>query len=269
MMQDRTRIDILFSCLGEEKKDFEPFVQDHALLFVLNGKMVINDGNETTEFNTGEIGFISKNQLVKTQKIPQDNKPFMSISILLPKDTLYNYSKEHNITTKGNFTGKPNFVLTSDPFLKGFYNSMIPYFEDHNALTDNLAIIKTMEVIELLLRKTSMQNILFNFDDDFKIDIEAYMNKNFMHNIPLEHFAKLTGRSLSTFKRDFQETFKETPNKWLIKKRLDLAHFLISKQNHKPTDVYYEVGFVNFSHFSRSFKSEFGVNPSEIKNHHN
>jgi len=113
-----------------------------------------------------------------------------------------------------------------------------------------------------------MQNILFNFDEDFKIDLEAYMNKNYMHNIPLEKFATLTGRSISTFKRDFQTIFNDTPNKWLIKKRLDLAHFLISKKHQKPTDVYFDVGFVNFSHFSRIFKSEFGVNPSALQKNH-
>lgn len=264
MIEDRTRINILFSCTSQEKKDFEPFVQDHALSFILNGEMIINDGTESIAYNKGDIGFVSKNQLVKTQKIPKDNNPFMGISILFPKETLYNYSKEHNISPKGNYTGKPNFVFQYDPFLKGFFDSMIPYFENPDALTNNLATVKTIEAIELLLKNTSMQNLLFNFENDFKIDLEAYMNKNYMHNIPLEQFAKLTGRSISTFKRDFQAIFNETPNKWLIKKRLDLAHFLISKQHKKPNEIYYEVGFVNFSHFSRSFKSEFGINPSEI-----
>lgn len=268
MIEDRTRINILFSCTSQEKKDFEPFVQDHALSFILNGKMIINDGTKSIEYNKGDIGFVSKNQLVKTQKIPQDNKPFMGISILLPKETLYNYSKEHQIYTIGNYTGDPNFVLQFDPFLKGYFDSMIPYFEDSNALTENLATVKTTELIELLLKNTSMRNLLFNFEDDFKIDLEAYMNKNYMHNIPLEQFAKLTGRSISTFKRDFQEIFKETPNKWIIKKRLELAHYLISRHNKKPIEVYYDVGFVNFSHFSRSFKSEFGANPSEIEKTH-
>jgi AraC-like DNA-binding protein len=159
-------------------------------------------------------------------------------------------------------------VFPHDSFLKGYFDSLIPYFENPDALTDKLATIKTIEVIELLLKKTSMQNILFNFDEDFKIDLEAYMNKNYMHNIPLEKFATLTGRSISTFKRDFQAIFNETPNKWLIKKRLDLAHFLISKKHQKPADVYFDVGFVNFSHFSRTFKSEFGVNPSAIEKNH-
>ena len=268
MLQDRTKANILFSCTGQARKDFEPFVEDHALLFILNGEMIINDGFSVTNFTKGELGFISKNQLLKTQKIPQDNKPFMGISILLPKEILFNYSKEHNIIPKGNYTGKPSFLLPHDSFLKSYFDSLIPYFENPDALTKKLATIKTIEAIELLLTKTSMQNILFNFDEDFKIDLEAYMNKNYMHNIPLEQFAKLTGRSISTFKRDFQSIFNETPNKWLIKKRLDLAHFLISKKHQKPTDVYFDVGFVNFSHFSRTFKSEFGVNPSAIEKNH-
>jgi len=58
MLQDRTQINILFSCSGEPKKDFEPFVKDFALSFILTGKMIINNGTETTEYNTGDIGFI-------------------------------------------------------------------------------------------------------------------------------------------------------------------------------------------------------------------
>ncbi len=265
MLKDRTQINILFSCTGEAKRDFEPFVQDHAVIFVLKGKMIINDGSETLEFNTGDIGFISKNQLLKTQKFPQDNKPFYSISIFLPKETLYTYSKEHSLIPKGQFIGKPNFIFQKDTFLEGFFASITPYFENPSMLTENLATIKTNELIELLLRKTQMQNILFNFEDDFKIDIEAYMNKNFAHNISLEQFAKLTGRSLSTFKRDFQLIFKETPSKWLIRKRLDLAYFLIATQNKKPVEVYYDVGFETFAHFSRTFKTNFGINPSQIQ----
>lgn len=264
MQQVRTRNNILFSCIGQEKKDFQPFVEDHAITFVLNGTLIIYDGNDAVEYNEGEIGLISKNQLVKTQKRPKENKPFLSISVILPKEILYQYAKEYSIQPKGVYVGKPNFVFAHDLYLKSYFDSMNPYFENPQALTDKLAKLKTLELIELLLRDDRMQNILFNFQEDFKLDLEAYMNKNYMHNIPLKQFAKLTGRSLSTFKRDFLTIFNTTPNKWLIKKRLALAHYLISNKDQKPSDIYFDVGFVNFSHFSRSFKSEFGKNPSEI-----
>ena len=90
------------------------------------------------------------------------------------------------------------------------------------------------------------------------------MNKHFTYNIPLQQFAKLTGRSLSTFKRDFTKIFKAPPEKWLKKQRLQQAHFLIAQKKQRPSDVYWEVGFENLSHFSESFKEQFGYSPGGL-----
>jgi AraC-like DNA-binding protein len=120
----------------------------------------------------------------------------------------------------------------------------------------------------LLLRNPVLKNFLFDFSEPHKIDLEAYMNQHFSYNIPLAQFAKLTGRSLSTFKRDFVKIFNSTPQKWLQKRKLEMAHFLISQKNRKPADVYLEVGFENLSHFSTAFKKEFGVNASAFVTQH-
>lgn len=260
----KPQVNVLLSCIEGEKKDYDPFVIDHAIIYVLNGALIFSDGAEVTELKSGDIGFISKNQLLKTKKKSGGNRPFMSVTIFLTRDTLSQYGKEHTVLPKGYYTGKPTFVLNADIFLNSYFNSMIPYFENPEMLSENLTKLKTNEVIELLRREVSMENILFNFEENYKIDLPAFMNKNYMHNVPLEQFAKLTGRSLSTFKRDFVERLKETPSKWLIKKRLQLAHFLISNNQKSPTEVYFDTGFVNYAHFSKSFKSEFGINPSEL-----
>jgi AraC family transcriptional regulator, exoenzyme S synthesis regulatory protein ExsA len=72
------------------------------------------------------------------------------------------------------------------------------------------------------------------------------------------------GKSLATFKRDFQKIFLKPPQKWLMAKRLLEAHFLIAPRNQKPSDEYIEVGFENLSHFSSSFKQMVGYNPSSL-----
>jgi AraC-like DNA-binding protein len=46
-----------------------------------------------------------------------------------------------------------------------------------------------------------------------------------MFNMSLEKLGYLTGRSLSTFNRDFKKLFNTTPQKWLTDKRLELAHY--------------------------------------------
>ncbi|MFC3559616.1 AraC family transcriptional regulator [Pedobacter jamesrossensis] len=60
------------------------------------------------------------------------------------------------------------------------------------------------------------------------------MNKNFKFNVSVQRLAYMTGRSLSAFKRAFKKTFNETPNRWLVKKRLQEAYFSIEKkkENH-------------------------------------
>jgi AraC-like DNA-binding protein len=263
MLENRVRKNIMFSCIGQEKADYDPFIPEHAISFIINGTMEITNSDKKLISQVGNVVFISKNQLLKIKKIP-NQKPFTALSIILLKETLFTYAKEFNVEPKGVYVGDPNFILQPNYFLDGFLSSMWPYFDNPEALTDNLARFKTMELIEILIQDTRMQNILFRFADDFKLDLEAYMNQHFMHNISLEQFATLTGRSLSSFKRDFQETFGTTPNKWLIKKRLDLAYHLISNKSKKPSDAYIDTGFVNFSHFSKSFKTEFGVSPSEV-----
>jgi len=92
----------------------------------------------------------------------------------------------------------------------------------------------------------------------------SYMEKNFMYNLPLEKFGYLTGRSLTTFKRDFKKAFNTTPQRWLTQKRLELAHYQFAEKKMKPIDVCYEVGFENLSHFSFAFKKHFGYAPSEL-----
>ena len=100
--------------------------------------------------------------------------------------------------------------------------------------------------------------------EPYKIDLEKYMNTNFIFNVPIKEFARLTGRSISTFKRDFKTIYDTTPEKWLKERRLDEAKFLIAEKKQKPSEVYYNVGFENFAHFSTAFKERFGHNASKI-----
>jgi AraC-like DNA-binding protein len=90
------------------------------------------------------------------------------------------------------------------------------------------------------------------------------MNKNYQFNVELKRFAYLTGRSLATFKRDFEKTFHTTPGKWLQQRRLQQAHYLIKQKRQAPSEVYLELGFEDLSHFSFAFKKAFGVAPSKV-----
>ena len=63
---------------------------------------------------------------------------------------------------------------------------------------------KLEEAIHILLeQEDSLEQCLFDFADPGKTDLREFMLRNYMFNIPINKFAELTGRSLSTFQRDF------------------------------------------------------------------
>ena len=104
---------------------------------------------------------------------------------------------------------------------------------------------------------------LFDFVTPWKIDIIDYLNENYMCDLSMEEIASYTGRSLATFKRDFAKISNLTPQKWIIRRRLEAAHELIRKGRKKVSEVCFDVGFKNLSHFSKIYKETYGVAPTK------
>ena len=125
--------------------------------------------------------------------------------------------------------------------------------------------MKREELLIILLQaQPELAGLFFDYGIPQKISIEGFMNRNYKFNVGIERFAFMTGRSLSAFKRDFKEIFNETPNRWLVQKRLQEACFLIEKENKKPSEIYLDLGFETLSHFSFAFKKQFGLTPTGL-----
>ncbi len=265
--RDKLYHNILYSCTVEQKRGNEQFVPEHALGYICAGEVHFFTNQKVTVYKQGMIGLIRRNQLAKSIKVPPpDGGEFRAINILLDQESLRRYVTENNLqVTTSTYQGPGMVELAHDPFIRSYFDSLMPYFDQPEHLSKTLAELKTKEAIGLLLRHDpSLKDLLFDFHMPHKIDLDAFMNKNFRYNVSLTHFAKLTGRSLATFKRDFQKIFARPPEKWLHQKRLEHAHYLILHKRQLPSEVYLEVGFENLSHFSVSFKNFFGYNPSSI-----
>lgn len=242
----------------------EAAFNDHLLVWLISGETKIIQADESFIFGPGSTFLIPRNQLATIINIPKDGLPHKAVAMHLSSKRLREFYGQENIKHKN--TVAKIFSFHKHPLLESCLASLIPYFEMQENFPENIASLKITEAISILTTiNKDIDSILANFDEPHKIDLISFMEKNFMFNMSLEKFGYLTGRSLTTFKRDFYKAFNETPQRWLSKKRLELAYYQLIEKNKKPVDVYYEIGFENLSHFSFAFKKQFGYSPTELQ----
>ena len=155
-------------------------------------------------------------------------------------------------------------VLPSNmPDIRALFESVIPYLEAGEKPSEEALKLKMIEGVYVLLNTDRrFYTSLFDFVETGKIDILDYLNENYMLDLSMEESASYTGRSLATFKRDFAKVSDLTPQKWIVKRRLEAAHELIKSGKRKVSEICFDVEFKNLSHFSKVYKEVYGVAPS-------
>jgi AraC-like DNA-binding protein len=243
----------------------EQFIAEHYLVHVAKGTMNLFDGTEHLVLTSGDSCIARKNRLGRFNK-QKDNGVLEKAFIAFDEKFLKRFQEKHKgAATK--FRSAHTFIkLKPTELLPFFFDSLKPYYS-HGKINEAFADVKREELLIILLQaQPELAGIFFDYGLPEKINIEEFMNRNYKFNVSVDRLAYLTGRSLSAFKRDFKEIFDETPNHWLVKKRLQEAYFLIDKKNKKPSEIYLDLGFEALSHFSFAFKKRFGLAPSELKN---
>lgn len=165
--------------------------------------------------------------------------------------------------------GQSAIPVRSDVGLGGFFDSMRSYFSGTEKPTAPLLRLKLRElVLSILMSKSNpaLSSYLRSLADSEGSPLESIMEANFRYRLSLDQFARLCHRSLSSFKRDFRKCFEESPGRWLLQKRLDYAAALLcSSPTMTVTEVVFDSGFEDISHFNKTFKNRFGQSPTAYR----
>lgn len=254
---------------GTIEKDYtwEHISPQHIVAYIYSGEMTLSYGKNTLTFVAGDTVLVPKNQLMRVLKSPVGREPFKVVTMLLPDENLRKFYLDRPVLENWDENIAKQRPIKSHPLLDSFFGSLSSYFDVQDELPASIVPIKIQEALTIIDEVDKrVSSILGTFSEIGKIDLEKYMEEHFMYNLPLEKFAFLTGRSLTTFKSDFKKIFKHTPGKWLTEKRLNLAHHKLTAEKQKATEVYLSTGFENLSHFSFAFKKMFGYSPRHISN---
>lgn len=156
------------------------------------------------------------------------------------------------------------FSIKTNSFLAAYFQSFLSYLSGTERKEDKLIELKFRELVMAIAAHKHNENLSCYFAQLCKTgkpSLPEVMENNFYYPMALEEYARLSGRSLSVFKSDFKEIFGATPGKWLKKKRLNYGKYLLKHTDKPVTEIVFDSGFQNNSHFSREFKFEFGCTP--------
>ena len=252
---------IIFKSLSESLVDKKMYLSCAAILLVMKGEQIIQ-GHEQTDLlvKENEMVILPKDLYVVSDFVTkQDNFEAFIFFIddqLIKKFTLINSIKqnEHNVKNNVLKTNISHQIAQFTQSLSDVYRNT----SDNNALLE----IKVLEFLLLLeLEEHSQLLISALINPIKKRNISEFMEKNYLSNLKISDYAALTGRSISTFNRDFKRFFGTTPKKWLITKRLSKSHELLNNTELNVTQVAMEVGYENVSHFIDAYKKAYGITP--------
>ena len=87
-----------------------------------------------------------------------------------------------------------------------------------------------------------------------------------MLNISVEDIAESSGLNRSYFGKIFREAVGKSPQEFLISYRMIKAAELLKRTRYSVSQIGAAVGYPNQLHFSRAFKSVYGVSPRNWRN---
>lgn len=239
------------------------FLEQHLLYVVLGGEVKLTCGKQTSVVRKNEMVLLRRAHSVSYEK-QGDKKTglFESLLFAITDELISDFLTQQHITIPQMTEELGVKVSPMSDRLVAYCWSLSPYFNDPSQTNPGLLRLKVMELLYNVMdcSKNIFRQML-QLRQPLKTDIHRVVEENYTSPISLEELAYLSGRSLSSFKRDFQSIYNTTPAKWIREKRLSKARQLLQASQMSVADVAYSLGFENPTHFSRIFKQRYGSSP--------
>ena len=232
---------------------------------VVSGKKTWRTTEGSWTLEKGQTLFFKKGVAIVHQDFKEDFCLLVFfVSDNFARDIVREVSDQLSGQREGDPLHKGAIIVNGDMTLAAYFQSMLTYFTGTAKPAETLLTLKLKELIVSILLGRNNPELAAYFQSLLKSDappLSQIMEANFCYNLGLEDFAKLSHRSLSTFKRDFQKYYNQSPGKWLVQKRLDYSAVLLKNPALNVSQVALDCGFEDLSHFSRAFKEKFGTSP--------
>ena len=234
----------------------------NVLSFLVEGTKQLITHNTTTLINNQQFLLIKSGHCLMSENIAPSNS-YRSMLLFFSDEAVLDFLKKYNINSAAEGATVPYHICNYDAYIHQFVASLKQIYQNVDYLDTPLLQVKFEEIMIYLIQKKGrafLEHFLCVESDHVK-HFKRVVESNTLNNLNLQELSFLCNMSLSTFKREFEKQYKESPKKWFVDKRLEHAAFLLITQYKRPIDIYGDIGFESLSSFTQSFKQKFGETP--------
>ncbi len=248
--------------------------QHNRILYILSGKKTYHTPEGRSWIvESGNAAFVKQGAGIIEKFF---DEVFCIMTFFIPDSYLRSFIQENSSLVRQNrLVDKENDSLVAldvNAMTKAYFESLIPYFFAETKPSEELLELKFKELLLNILTNSingKLNGYIKQLSMSQEDNLRRVMEANFLFNLTLDDYAKLNNFSLSSFKRHFYTAYKIRPGQWLLKKKLEYAHKLLLSSDMPITDIAFESGFEDSTHFSHVFKKHFGKPPMKFRAHFN
>lgn len=252
-------------------ENFDAFLTHHALVFILSGVKQVNVSHSKFRINAGELFLIPRGEYVMSEYIAGEHG-FQSMMLFFNQKVARYVVEQLNETVPEALAEVKKKeaikIIPHNPDIQLLFRSLVSYSKENSPFLCEMVRLKFMELIYLLLDGPYRQTIISFLLDAAHNEtptIASVLEKYLYSSHTLEELAKLCGRSLSSFKRDFAQEYGEAPQAWIRRKKLERAAFLLETSDKNIEEIAEASGFASAAHFARLFKEQYSVTPTAFR----
>lgn len=233
----------------------------HLVSFLQMGTKVVEVAPSVCTIEEGELLLLQAGHCLMTETLA-GNAQYHSCLLLFEPTVLDQFLYRHQIQVPLETTKPSHQVMTYDPYLRNFVESL-------QLLPTQSATLLTHKLEELLLYWYEQHGAAFfafwqqrpSPEEQLLVGVTQRAIKSLL---TVEEMAFLCHMSPSTFKRKFAKHYGDSPQHWLREQRLQHAYWLLKEKQQRPQAIFLEAGFNHPSSFTQAFKKRFGQLPSEV-----
>ena len=220
---------IIDQCIVTAGESGTFFLEQHLLYVVLGGSVKLTCGRQSWTVGKNEMILLRKAHSVSYEKKGSTETGLFESQLFAINDELlkdFLTTQQVNVPPMTEEFGAQ--VSPMSDRLVAYCWSLAPYFNDSLQVSPGLLRLKVMELLYNVIdcSKNIFRQML-QLRQPVKVDIRRVVEENYTSPISIEELAYLSGRSLSSFKRDFQSIYGVSPAKWIREKRLSKARQML------------------------------------------